>query len=125
MRVAAPFQRFKATAFDELAIVLEQRQKYYKGSLGRVEFEMGSAFAFIEKWQVSVASANKISGEKAIQLYQESCAASKRAVYCWLWLANALGVVKDIRLVIAELVLDDKAAWSVRRRRKKGLRTSD
>ncbi len=45
-------------------------------------------------------------------LYKQCCSAAKRAVMCWLWLARATTVVKDVQLLIADLIWDARADWS-------------
>ncbi len=33
---------------------------------------------------------------------------------CWLWLSAAKNVVKDVRLLVADLIWNDRTAWSER-----------
>ncbi len=46
------------------------------------------------------------------EIVPQWCAEAKQSVLCWLWLARDLGVVKDVRLLIADLIWDDKEAWT-------------
>lgn len=52
--------------------------------------------------------------DEAILLFENWCKEAERAILCWLWLARDLGVCKDIRVAVAQLIWDDKAVWSER-----------
>ncbi len=49
---------------------------------------------------------------QAVHFHMAVCEQAKRAVLCWIWLARSLGVGKDIRRVIADLIWDGRAEWS-------------
>ncbi len=50
--------------------------------------------------------------DRVVSLFNNWQSAAKRGVMCWLWLSRELGVMKDIRLVVADLVWADRAAGS-------------
>ncbi len=51
--------------------------------------------------------------EQAIALYDEWCANSRRAIYFWIWAAKEeMGLSKDIRVMIAKHVWNERAIWS-------------
>ncbi len=92
--------------------VVEQLLWYDEGASGRVVFEIGSAFAGLQTMRKIVVTAP--AAERAVQLYEQWCGEAKQAVLCWLWLSRTKGVVHDIRLLIADRVWEEKAAWSER-----------
>ncbi len=87
-----------------------QLNRYDKGSTGRCLFEIGRAIAGIVNWRVMVTNPNVC--ERAVNMYESWCAEARTGVMCWLWLARKLGVSKDIRLVIADLIWNERAEWS-------------
>lgn len=56
--------------------------------------------------------ASVAAGERAINMYEMWCGQARTGVLCWLWACKQLCVVKDIRLAIANLVWDERMAWS-------------
>jgi hypothetical protein len=44
--------------------------------------------------------------------YDRWIAMARAAIACWLATARRLGVVKDIRLLIAQKLWDERAEWS-------------
>lgn len=49
-----------------------------------------------------------------MRLYTQWLSGAKMGVLCWLWLSKGTGVARDIRLLIADLIWDERAAWSER-----------
>ncbi len=47
-----------------------------------------------------------------IELYRLWCAKAKRAVMCWLWMSRSQRIIKDLRLLIADFIWDERAASS-------------
>ncbi len=89
---------------------------YDQGAGGRALFEIGRAFSFSPKWECEAWNdEQRIAARRVIELYSKWTNDARRAVGCWLWLSRHLGVARDIRLLIADLVWDDRAAWSERR----------
>jgi hypothetical protein len=83
------------------------------GTNGQIVFEIGSALADIPEWRQTSGSKTNVSvGNKCVQFFQECCGEAKRTILCWLWLARSEGIAKDVRLLIADLVWEDRAAWS-------------
>ncbi len=108
-------QRCKSALYSMVCDVVEQLHLYDSGASGRIMFEFGEAFAGIGKWRYDGYDTEKIAaGMRAVKLYEQWCAEAKRAVLCWISLARDLVVAKDIRLMIADLIWDQRAAWSER-----------
>ncbi len=85
---------------------------------GRVVFELGRACGadYAElgagrdaKWRRAV--------ERARGLYVQWCNEAKEAIACWMWLGKKLGVAKDVRLLVADLIWRERPAWSERNRK--------
>ncbi len=93
--------------------VVEQVRLFDNGSTGRNVFEIGAALSLIDSWTYELEYASQFNaGQRAISFYEQKCADAKKAVLCWLWLSRTLAVSKDIRLLIADLIWDERAAWS-------------
>ncbi len=101
-----------------IGIVAGQMSLYNQGCSGGALCEIGAAFVSAQlspSWRHEASmSSNEKSANMAIQLYESWCAKAHRAVLCWVWLAKELGVAKDIRLLIADLIWDQRSAWSAR-----------
>ncbi len=83
---------------------------------GRVLFEIGSAVAAMRngnswKW---LNQDRQAACERAASFCMRCNGEAKRAVLCWLWLARAENLMKDVRLLIANLIWKERAAWSER-----------
>ncbi len=50
--------------------------------------------------------------EQAVLFHDEWCNNAKAAVECWIWTAKQLGVVKDVRILIARRLWEERAVWS-------------
>ncbi len=88
---------------------------YDGGGSGREVYEIGAAFADdTVKHEPQVKEDKLAASERAVALYRRWNEEAKRAVMCWLWLAREKNVVKDIRVLVANLVWDGRAAWSER-----------
>ncbi len=74
--------------------------------------EVGTMLALLrDSWEHSV-SLSDAACERTLELYNGWCANAKRAVFCWLCLSRQLGVSKDVRLLVADLVWQERSAWS-------------
>ncbi len=94
----------------------KQVKQYDSGGSGWNVFELGMGLAIVEAWRGHSRDREiTAAGERAVMLYQQWCAEAKRAVLCWIWVARKAKVMKDIRLVIADFVWAERAAWSERR----------
>ncbi len=94
-------------------MVTREADRFQAGGTGRVMYEIGFAFSRYADWRDEAPSLIVASlCEHTIQLYGEWTAQAKSGVLCWLWLSRQLGVVKDIRLLIADLIWEGKMAWS-------------
>ncbi len=47
-------------------------------------------------------------------MYEYWLGLARQAVYCWLRLSKSLRVTKDVRLLIANLIWEERAEWSER-----------
>ncbi len=94
-----------------------QLKAFENGGSGRIVFELGSAFSIVDtqEWGASMWAASH-SVVKAGNMYRMWCRNARQAVRCWIWLPRRLNLApKDIRVLIADLVWDERAAWSERR----------
>ncbi len=91
----------------------EQVALYDQGASGRIMYDIGTFFAGCED---IMTEAERVAFERAIALHTRCNEEAKRAVLCWLWLARKKKVIKDIRRLIADLIWDERAAWSERLR---------
>ncbi len=80
---------------------------------GRCVFEIGAVFSTV-KLDPESSERERNGCRLAVEWYERWCEEARRGVLCWIWAARKLGVVKDIRLLIADLVWEDKVAWSDR-----------
>ncbi len=85
-------------------------------SAGRVVFEFGAAVAACDKRSQPLLArmryTEKAASRAAADLHRKWCSEAQRGVLCWMWVARLLGVVRDVRLLVAGLVWHDRAAWS-------------
>lgn len=49
--------------------------------------------------------------ERAVGVYRQWLREAKSAVLCWKWMARDLGVAKDIRRIIADLIWQERSLW--------------
>ncbi len=97
--------------------VREDLKLFDDGGSGRRVFETGGALAVIKGWRKNPQDAEITTAcERAVSLFEQWCAEARRTILCWLWIAKRLDVSKDIRLLIADLLWDQRAAWSERER---------
>ncbi len=92
--------------------------RYEATGCGRVMFEVGRGLAGAEELQNVRGRHDEVlpPAKRAVQLYQQWCGEAATGVLCWLWLAKMLNVSKDVRLMIADLIWEERAAWSERAR---------
>ncbi len=92
--------------------VKKQLRIYDEGGSGRVIFEIGFTAAYCS---FATDEDTERQLHRAELLYNEWCSCAKQRIRCWLWLSKRLGVVKDIRRLVAEMVWEERAEWSDRR----------
>ncbi len=96
----------------------QQLKLYERGEgSGRVVFEIGAAckghvnvgagIAF----GVGVCPEDLRAMERAVVLHEEWCKMAKRAIWCWIWFGRQVGVVKDVRIIISNILWSGRAAW--------------
>ncbi len=101
---------------DLLKLVPAQLDVFDNGGSGRIVFEVGAAIAGAFTWREKASTAIAIiAGKRAEELFRQWTREAKAAVLCWIWIAKSFGVAKDIRLLVADLIWDERAAWSERR----------
>ncbi len=81
-----------------------------EGGSSRVVFELGKALEFANKDR----NLHIETGDRAIALFHHWSDEARKGVICWLWAGKQLGLAKDIRRVIANMVWEERAAWSHR-----------
>ncbi len=97
-------------------VVVRQLKLYDGGASGRIIFEIGAHLARghgcgKRKEELELKEASR----RALQLFKQWNGAARSAGFGWIWLARREKVAKDIRLVIADMIWDDRWAWSERR----------
>ncbi len=86
-----------------------------RGGSGRLVFEIGAALSEVEVLSITLQKPELAEGvDSAVGLYAEWCRDANRALVCWLWLSRQLGVAKDIRLLIADLIWASRSTWGDR-----------
>ncbi len=79
----------------------------------RIICDFGSGVELIrEKRRVESSGKVELECNCALAVYSRCSEEAKRAVLCWLWLSRAKNVMKDIRLLIADLIWSEGATWS-------------
>ncbi len=95
----------------------EQLKLFDNGASGRKVFEIGYAVAERSDRKAGVTDCQvQFAAERALQLYRQWSSESKTAIWCWIWMARDLGIVRDIRLIIADLVWSERCVWSEKRK---------
>ncbi len=114
LRRAAVQDGYYATRLAEFAV--NQVGRFDRGSSGRIVYEIGVAVMVIREQRVwtRLDQDEKAACESAFVVYLRCIEDAKRAVMCWLWFARSETVAKDIRLLIADLIWEERAAWSER-----------
>ncbi len=84
--------------------------RFDKGRDGRIVFEIGRMLHGRARLLPVDTNTNLII--RALALHREWCEKAQQGILCWLWAAKEIGVVRDIRRLIAEFVWDERAAWS-------------
>ncbi len=83
------------------------------GQLGRVLFEVALAVKrhFEEDDAIGITNARMIELRRVVALYESRCALAREAVDCWSGVGRRLGLVKDMRLMVAKRAWDERWAW--------------
>jgi hypothetical protein len=76
---------------------------------GRPLFEIGRA---LERDQGRPKDAAQESVQRCVELYRQWVALAEEAIRCWTAVGRRLGVGRDMRRLIAQLLWRDRAAWS-------------
>jgi hypothetical protein len=85
---------------------------------GRVLFELGSAFrgvvsvASCSVFEIHAAPKSAHAAQRCIEMHDRWCSEARSAIRCWLLLSRRLGVAKDLRRVISQMLWDQRAEWS-------------
>ncbi len=98
-----------------ISSAVEELEWLQKGGSGRFVFEIGAVWKVRKGFlRDRFGSASDTAGEVAISLHTKWCGEAKSGILGSLWLSRSLGVLRDIRLLIANLVWQERAAWSER-----------
>ncbi len=93
----------------------EQLQLYAQTGSGRIVHEIGAAIAEIEGLDDEDLEMQTMRPvQECVRLYKEWRGGARRPVLCWIWLSRMLGVAKDIRLLIADMIWQDRLIWCER-----------
>ncbi len=80
---------------------------------GRLVFQIGGVLAAYECWQYLPFMAPSLSVfDQLRNLCEQWLIEAERAVLCWLWLARSKRICKDSRLMVADMIWEERAAWS-------------
>ena len=85
-----------------------------KHASGRILFELGAAYKGHVNVQqgsafdVPLNSKALYSVQRVLAMHDKWCEDATRSIYCWIWVGRQLGVVRDIRRVVARMVWQDK-----------------
>ncbi len=99
----------------------KRQLKWYEagGGSGRVIFELGAAYRGHVDVRGLVVFGERISKKKraevaqrCVDLHERWCRLARAAIECWLLVAARLGVVKDIRLLLARSLWESRSDWS-------------
>ncbi len=97
-----------------ISLVGSGRELLQRDRMGanRLLFEVGAALAGTSYLDIrGWSSEAHLARNEIAMLYEQCLAQTKRAVLCWLWAVKEMRVVKDIRLMIADLIWDQRAEW--------------
>ncbi len=105
----------------KLANAAEQQLKLFaKGGSGRLVFAIGEAVKYVVGETGAQTTNESIFGCDLLSillqvgsLHDKWCERAKKAVWCWIWIAKTdLGILKDIRVLIANLIWEERASWT-------------
>ncbi len=95
-------------------VAMEQITLRDGGGSGRLLYEIGAAFAQMTLTRLYNDAEESAKGFAA-SFFTRCNEEARKSVQCWLWLAKKeKNVAKDIRLLISDLIWDQRAAWSER-----------
>jgi hypothetical protein len=80
----------------------------------RLVFELGEAFEGRLGDRDRGSREQYIAAQRCVQRYQKWCAEAQSGIRCWLIVGKRLGVARDMRVLIARLVWEERAKWSKR-----------
>ncbi len=81
---------------------------------GLIVFQLDDGCECSSEWTIFARPEQLAAGERAAMLFKQ-WRDNRQAVLCWLWIAKQLQIARDIRVLIADLIWKDRAAWSERR----------
>ncbi len=84
-------------------------EQFRQGALADVAYEFGALLAgSSDHVRLCLHSSQAVLIE---ELYQKGTMAAKRALFCWMWAGKLLGLSKDVRQLIGELMWEERRAW--------------
>jgi TPR repeat protein len=80
----------------------------------RVVFELGAWLARLGRDGIArnATAQEKVAVKLCVEFHDKCCDAARAAARCWLLVAKRLGVSKDMRLLIARLIWEQRGDWS-------------
>ncbi len=96
-------------------VVGEVQMFHIDGTGGRIVFEIGFALARVDLSELRQGDLRTaMAYNTCVMWYRVWCKEAQRAMLCWRWLSKQFAVSKDIRVLIADLIWDERSAWSDR-----------
>jgi hypothetical protein len=89
-----------------------------RNEAGRIAYEVGAAcaghlrVADVTAFGKGVGREELEAGQRCVAFFEKLIAAVRAGIACWLLIGRRLGVAKDIRVLIARLVWEERAGWS-------------
>ncbi len=94
--------------------ILVGLDRYDHDESGRLVFEIGFALTRDSDWESQVDQGDVRAFKRALKLLRSCCSEAERGIMCWLWLSRKANVAKDVRIKVADLIWQERAAWSER-----------
>jgi hypothetical protein len=91
--------------------LLDAAERLHEPS-ARVVFELGAALKMPIDMFPMHYSGEELWASRYIDRYEKWCEEARSAIWCWLVVGKRWGVAKDIRLLIATLLWEERAEWS-------------
>ncbi len=103
----------RTKAVDRLVLLAKFAvERHQEGESGRTVFELGAIFVHQPSYRAFCPRSERTATwDTAVALFVKWQNETRRAVWCWLWLARELGVARDVRLLIADEIWSLRSSW--------------